>query len=244
MAGSDELKRRLDQVRTRMAQAALRAGRDPAAVTLVAVSKTHPPETLEAAYALGLRDFGENRSAELAAKAPALAHLPDLRWHFVGALQTRQSLPVAQQAHTFHAVDRLKIAERLSRQVVAIGRNLPIFLEVNLSGEASKTGFDCTRWEEDGAQRAALLQAAVAIAALPGLHIRGLMTMAPWEVEEAIIRVVFARTRRLAEWLAGAAPQADWSALSMGMTDDFDIAIEEGATHIRVGRALFGPRLV
>lgn len=243
MVGNDDMRRRVEAVQARLAQAAARAGRDPATITLVAVSKTHPPETIETAYALGLRAFGENRSAELAAKAPVLTHLPGLRWHFIGALQTRHSEPVAQLAHVFHAVDRLKIAERLNRQLEAIGRSLPVFLEVNLTGETSKTGFDCTRWEQDGAQREALRQAAVAIAALSHLQIGGLMTMAPWDVEEAIIRAVFARTRQLAGWLQSNVPQADWSALSMGMTDDYAIAIEEGATHVRIGRALFGPRL-
>lgn len=240
----DDLSHRLEAVQARIAQAAARAGRDPAAVTLVAVSKTHPPAVIEAAYRLGLRCFGENRSAELAAKAPVLTHLPDLQWHFIGALQTRQSGPVAAYAHCFEAVDRLKIAARLERQRAEIGRILPVLLEVNLSGEAAKSGFDCSHWEDDAAQRDALQQAAAAIAALPHLQAQGLMTLAPWDAPEALIRSVFARTRRLAEWLRTVVPQADWTTLSMGMTDDFEIAIAEGATHVRIGRALFGARLV
>ncbi len=119
---------------------------------------------------------------------------------------------------------------------------LPVFLEVNVSGEKSKAGFDCNEWEDDPGQLENLKQAAVAVAGLAGLRPVGLMTMAPWDAPEDVIRRVFRRTRELSEWLGTAVPQADWSALSMGMTDDFEMAIEEGATHVRIGRAIFGSR--
>ena len=232
----------VNRVRDNIARVAQRAGRSAESITLVAVSKQKPIEAITAAYAAGLRVFGENRSAELAQKSAELAHLPDLSWHFIGQLQTRQSLPVATHADVFHATDRLKIAARLSRQLEQLDRTLSIFIEVNVSGEASKAGFDCRQWEESLTQRDALAAAAATIAALPRINVQGLMTMAPWGSAESEIRTVFQRTRALAEWLTTTVPQADWSNLSMGMTDDYHIAIEEGATHIRVGRAIFGER--
>ena len=150
---------------------------------------------------------------------------------------------VAQHADFLHALDRLKIANRLSHQLANTGKILPVFLEVNLSGEASKSGFLCTNWEEDATQQAELRKVVDTVTNLPGLSLYGLMTMAPWHVEEAIIRTVFRRTRLLAEWLEQTIPSIQEPLhLSMGMTDDFEIAIEEGATHVRVGRAIFGER--
>jgi hypothetical protein len=124
----------------------------------------------------------------------------------------------------------------------AVTRPLPVFIEVNLSGESSKSGLDCSDWESLEEQRQALRKMASLVQELPGLIPVGLMTMAPWQVEEEVIRRVFRRTRQLAQWLQDAEPDAQWSGLSMGMTDDYEIAIEEGATHVRIGRAIFGPR--
>jgi hypothetical protein len=115
-------------------------------------------------------------------------------------------------------------------------------LEVNISGEGTKAGIDCSDWEQDSSQRENLQSIAEVVADLPGLMSMGLMTMAPWQVDSQTIRSTFERTRRLSEWLQAAVPQTNWSNLSMGMTDDYEIAIEEGATHIRVGRAIFGDR--
>jgi PLP dependent protein len=229
-----------------MMEAAGRAGRRPGDVTLVAVTKTWPAERILEAYEVGLRHFGENRVEELVPKRAEVEAVlgPDngIVWHLVGALQSRKSDLAADHADVFHALDRLKIAKRLSRRLEENGRHLPVFLEVNVSGEASKAGFPCQRWENDARQRDEIRQAATVIAALPGLELQGLMTMAPWSVSAALIRATFQRTRALAEWLQTAVPQAHMSALSMGMTDDFEIAIEEKATHLRIGRALFGER--
>jgi pyridoxal phosphate enzyme (YggS family) len=233
---------RVEAVQATIASAAAKAGRSAESVTLIAVSKTHPASVIEAAYGAGVRHFGENRTDELAEKVATLSHLNRLRWHFIGTLQSRQTKAVAQYADVFHALDRLKIGRRLAGQVEEFGRILPVFIEVNVSGEGSKSGFNCDNWENDGAQRDVLQQAAATIAALPRIEIQGLMTMAPWGAPERDARTVFARTRRLAEWLTTAVPSANWSHLSMGMTDDYMIAIEEGATHVRVGRALFGAR--
>ena len=167
-------------------------------------------------------------------------------WHAIGALQSRKTNMVADYADIFHALDRLKFANRLSRQLVENGRDeenpLPVFMEINISGESSKAGINCSSWEDDASQREALQSITSAVANLPGLKPVGLMTMAPWKVEEHVIRDVFQRTRRLNEWLQNMIPQDNLTKLSMGMTDDFEIAIAEGATHVRVGRAIFGAR--
>ena len=139
----------VDHILQRMQVAAERVGRTADEITLVAVSKTKPVEDILAAYAAGIRHFGENRAEALAEKAQTLAHLTDIQWHFIGHLQTRQSQPIAEHAHCFHAVDREKIAVRLSNQLQGTGRTLPIFIELNISGEASKGGFAMSAWEQD-----------------------------------------------------------------------------------------------
>lgn len=245
-----DIERNYAAVLERIARAAGSAGRQSSEITVVAVTKTWPAEVVVAAYEAGIHDFGENRAAELVEKrlavAARLGQAPDIVWHAIGALQSRKTDMIADEADVFHALDRLKIAKRLSRRLEENGRAgerpLPVFLEVNVSGEASKAGIDCGRWEEDAGQREGLRRLAEAVAQLPGLTPRGLMTMAPWQVEPAVIRQVFRRTRLLSEWLQEQLPGANWSQLSMGMTDDFEIAVEEGATHVRIGRAIFGER--
>jgi PLP dependent protein len=241
----ENIAERYAAVLERLAHAAHCAGRSPADITLVAVTKTWPAEVVVAAYEAGMRHFGENRAEELAAKRAAVEAVlgpNQVIWHQIGTLQSRKTGLVAHSADIFHALDRLKIARRLSSELAANGRILPTCLEVNVSGEGSKSGFWAENWESDATQRENLRIAVETIAALPGLQLQGLMTMAPWDAPEAVIRAVFRRTRELAAWLAAAVPAATLSRLSMGMTDDFEIAIEEGATHIRVGRALFGSR--
>jgi len=245
-----EIAERYAEVLERVAQAARQVGREPEEITLVVVTKTWPVEVLVAAYEAGIRDFGENRAEELADKRreveERLGVKPGITWHQIGDLQSRKTSLTADRADVFHALDRMKIANRLSERLVENGRAesqpLPVFLEVNVSGEASKAGFNCNEWEEDVSQRENLRKAAVAVTGLAGLKPLGLMTMAPWDVPPDVVRRVFGRTRKLAEWLQTAVPQTNWSHLSMGMTDDFEIAIEEGATHVRIGRAIFGDR--
>ena len=246
----NEIVERYTAVTQRITQAAQRAGRNPADITLVAVTKTWPAETVLAAYEAGMRHFGENRPEELAAKRPIVeAQLgPDsgITWHLIGTLQSRKTSLAAEHADVFHALDRLKIANRLSSQRAETRHpplaTLPIFLEVNVSGEESKSGWDMRKWENDATQRDNLRKAAETIAGLPALRPIGLMTMAPWDAPAAEIRAVFQRTRELAAWLNDKVATTQITHLSMGMTDDFEIAIEEGATYVRVGRAIFGSR--
>jgi PLP dependent protein len=242
------LTERYGVVLDRISAAAARAGRSPDSVTLVAVTKTWPAEVVVAAYEIGMRHFGENRPEELAAKRPEVERIlggdRGLSWHLIGTLQSRKSGFAAEHADIFHALDRSKIARRLSAELVNSGRGLPSFVEVNLSGESTKAGLDCRNWESDATQRDLLRTMIEETGSLPGLVIQGLMTMAPWDVEPEIVRLVFRRTRQLAGWLESQLPGGRSLDLSMGMTDDFEIAIEEGATHIRVGRAIFGEREV
>lgn len=237
--------RNLREVQNRIAEAALRAGRDPAAVTLVAVTKTFPVEVILEGYAAGLRHFGENRPEEGAEKVPqvnASVDGPRPTWHMVGHVQSRKAELALAHFDIVHSVDRLKIARRLSRLAVEAGRELPLLLECNVSGEATKFGFAVDRWTSDAAQREAFFAACAEVLALPGLRVEGLMTMAPYADDPQTVRPVFAALRALRDALAERFPAAPWRHLSMGMSDDFEVAVEEGATMVRIGRALFGAR--
>jgi pyridoxal phosphate enzyme (YggS family) len=201
--------------------AALRA-RIPAGVTLVAVSKTHPAEAIREAYAAGQRDFGENYAQEWREKADALSDLPDLRWHFVGGLQTNKVKYLAGRVHLVHAVDREELARELSRRFGQKGAVARVLLEVNTGGEATKSG--CAPADAP--------TLAAAVRALPGIELRGLMCMPPPEDDP---RPHFRLLRELRDRLGLAE-------LSMGMSADWEIAIEEGATLVRIGTAIFGER--
>jgi hypothetical protein len=212
----------LRSVRERVAAACERAGRSPDEVTVVGVSKTFPATLVAEACRAGLSDIGENRVQEGAAKIPkveALGSRP--RWHLVGHLQTNKVKTALGLFDIIHSVDSVRLAEFISRHA----ENLPVLLEVNVAGEASKFGL---RPEEMG-------WALEQIARLPGLAVQGLMTVAPLVDDPEEVRPVFRELRRLRDALG-------LRDLSMGMTDDFEVAIEEGATMVRIGRAIFGPR--
>jgi len=230
------LRDNLTRVRERIAAAAVRAGRDESAVTLIAVSKTQPVEALLTAYESGVRHFGENRVEEASTKLPAFRQVigdPAVVFHMIGHLQSRKAGDAAALFDRVHSVDSVKLAQRLSRFTT---RPLPILLEVNVSGEQSKHGFD-------GARRDELFSAIEAIAQLPNLQLDGLMTMAPIVDHPEQARPVFRTLRELRAAIERRYPYLKLPHLSMGMTDDFEIAVEEGATLVRIGRAIFGERL-
>jgi pyridoxal phosphate enzyme (YggS family) len=241
-----DIGRNLALVQERIAEAALRAGRDPADITLVAVTKTHPTEVVVAAYQAGVRHFGENRveegTSKILAVQAALSGPPPV-WHMVGHVQSRKARMVATHFDWVHSVDRLRIARRLSAFAEEAGRVLPVLLECNVSGEATKYGFDLSDWEKDEAQTVSFCTTVKEILALPGLSVRGLMTMAPFVADPETVRPVFASLRALMDVLGERFPAHDWHHLSMGMTDDFEVAIEEGASLVRIGRAILGARL-
>jgi PLP dependent protein len=235
---------RLASVQAEIERACQRAGRSPNTVTLVAVSKTHPPETVAEAAAAGLRNFGENRIEEARTKIPAVADLVEtpVAWHMVGHVQRRKARYVISGFTLFHSLDSLRLAQRLSQMLVEQEAALDVLLEMNVSGEASKYGWDAHRWQADAAVRQALWEDVARILALPGLNVRGLMTMAPIVDEPEQARPVFVALRKLRDALANDFPAMPWPDLSMGMTDDYPVAVEEGATLVRIGRAIFGPR--
>jgi hypothetical protein len=226
----------LAAIRERVAAAAHRAGRDSASVTLVAVSKTHPVETVLAAARQGQVNFGENRVEEALAKIQAAPHL---QWHMLGHIQSRKVKDVIAAGFALiHSVDTLKLAEKLSRAALAANRTQPVLLECNVSGEASKAGFAAHTNES----WPAVLEEFGRVAALPNLQVRGLMMMAPFGTDHETARPYFARLQALREAVQQQWPHVAWAELSMGMTDDFEGAIAEGATLVRVGRAIFGER--
>jgi pyridoxal phosphate enzyme (YggS family) len=238
MMTSAELQANLEAVEARISRAAARAGRSRAEITLVAVTKTLPVEVLALAYDLGLRDFGENRAEEA---LPKQATLPrDVRWHMIGHIQSRKAKQVAGAFWLIHSVDSLKLAAELARRAAALPDTpiLDILLQVNVSGEAQKSGFQGTSPDEV----AHFIEEAAQAAALPLVRVRGLMTMAPFLDDAEQTRPVFAAMRQLQGQLQHQLPNYDWQTLSMGMTNDFEVAIAEGATCVRVGTALFGTR--
>lgn len=236
---------RIAAVQHEIDAACQRANRSPDSVTLVAVSKKHPPEHILTAVQASLRHFGENRVEEALAKIPAVAELTDqpLHWHLIGHIQSRKArYAVGGGYHLLHSVDNLRLAERLSHLLVEQDLTLDILLEMNISGEESKFGWDVYNWQHETMLRQTVWDDVRQLLALPGLQVRGLMTMAPIVVEPEETRPVFAGLRELRDALANDFSTVEWAELSMGMTDDYPVAIEEGATLIRVGRAIFGPR--
>lgn len=238
---------RVAEVERRIRETAVCAQRSPNDITLIAVSKTWPTEMIMQAYKAGMRHFGENRPEELQQKRAEINHRlgedNDIIWHYIAPLQSRQTHAIADNADVFHALDRLKIANRLSQRRQAQGLpSLPVLLQVNVSGEASKSGLNATQWEDNKQQQGEIQRLVETIASLPALHPIGVMTMGIWGAEHTILKPIFQRTKALGQWLQSQYPSLDFSHYSMGMTDDFELGITEGATHVRVGRAIFGER--
>ena len=230
------LAERLEQVRERIEGACQRAGRSAEEVKLVAVSKTFPLEAVRAAYALGLRAFGENRAGELSEKAEALPgdHLGgDVQWHMIGHLQRNKAKDVAAHADVFQALDSSRLAKELDKRCRREGRVLPCLVQVNIAGEEQKYGLAPE-------EAHAFLDS---LAAYEHLRVRGLMAMAKYTEDPETVRPSFRRMRALFEtYDASANPRVRMDELSIGMSGDFEVAIEEGATQVRLGSALFGPR--
>ncbi|WP_276807739.1 YggS family pyridoxal phosphate-dependent enzyme [Castellaniella defragrans] len=229
----EEIRANLADIRARIDAACVRAGRDPAEVRLLPVSKTVDESRIRMAYAAGCRLLGENKVQEAYGKWEAMADLTDLDWAIIGHLQTNKAKFVARFAREFQALDNLRVAEALDRRLQDEGRGLDVFVQVNTSGEASKFGLA----PEEA------LDFARALPAYASLRVRGLMTLALFSPDEARVRPCFQLLRDLRERLRQDAPQgADFAELSMGMSGDFEWAIEEGATTVRVGQAIFGAR--
>jgi pyridoxal phosphate enzyme (YggS family) len=226
-----ELSARLAEVRERIGAAASRAGRAAEEVGIVAVTKTHPATAIEAARRVGLRDVGENRVQEMAEKEEVLGR-DAARWHLIGHLQRNKARRAVVLFDLLHSLDSARLAGALSEAAAEQGITVHALAQVNTSGEASKGGF-----EGD-----ALVDALGEITALPGLVVEGLMTMAPFTDDERVLRHAFGEARRLRDEAARQVPGFRPVHLSMGMSNDFEIAVEEGSTLVRLGTILFGAR--
>jgi len=218
-------------VRSLIAEAARRVGRTPQEITLVAVSKTMPVELVQMAYNLGVTDFGENRVQEALPKIAAF-HPQGLRWHMIGHLQSNKASKVVSPFYCVESVDSLHLAQMLNRHAGEQGKRFPVLLQVNVSGEASKEGLSPTE----------VLELARQVVGLSHIQVEGLMTIAPLVEDAEQVRPVFRELRFLRDQLRTELPSSSWQHLSMGMTDDYRVAIEEGATIVRIGRAIFGER--
>lgn len=219
-------------VQERLAAACRRSGRRPEDVRLIAVTKTVPPEMIRQAYDAGLRDFGENRVQEAESKQGPLAGL-SITWHLIGHLQTNKARVAREICQWVQSVDSFRLADKLDRAARHPGERLPVLIEVNLGGESSKSGVR----EEEAAELARQ------VGQLPTLELRGLMAVPPFSDDPEQVRPYFRRLRELARRIgAEASPGVSMQELSIGMSHDFEVAIEEGATIVRVGTAIFGER--
>ncbi len=222
-------------VQERVAAAVLRCGREPEEITLMAVSKTFPLEPIRAAYASGLRVFGENRVQEFAGKIAASQDLPDAEWHMIGHLQTNKAAQAAELFSHIDSVDSVRLARKLNSAGEQLGKKLPVLIEINIGGEAAKSGVVPTSQE-----LADLLKAAPD---LPFLGVRGLMAVPPYHEDAERSRPYFRKMRELFNQIASRQlPAVCMGVLSMGMSHDYEIAIEEGSTCVRIGTAIFGAR--
>jgi pyridoxal phosphate enzyme (YggS family) len=222
-------------VRARIEAAARRAGRSAADVALMGVTKTQSPERIHEAHAAGLRLFGENRVQEFAAKAGALADLAAAEWHMVGHLQTNKAAKAVDLFRAVDSLDSLKLAERLDAAARALGKKLPVLIEINLGGEEAKSGLALDSRE--------LEEILLAAPRFEALEFRGLMTVPPFTNDPEDARLYFRKLHQLRHAIAARQlPAIRMDALSMGMSHDFEVAIEEGSTCVRVGTAIFGER--
>jgi PLP dependent protein len=225
----------ISAIRNRMESAARRAGRSASDVALMAVTKTHPPEKIREAYDAGLRLFGENRVQEFVGKSPALGGLRDAEWHMIGHLQTNKAAKAAELFTAVDSVDSVKLAEKLDAAARKLGKTLPLLIEINVGAEAAKSGA-----APDSQELQELLLSA---SRFEGLDFRGMMTVPPFTENPEGARPFFRKLRALRDEIAARKlPRIAMDVLSMGMSHDFEVAIEEGSNCIRVGTAIFGER--
>jgi pyridoxal phosphate enzyme (YggS family) len=224
----------LDQI----AAAAHKSNRDPKEIRLVVVTKSQPVEIAQAAIEAGVKILGENYPEEGVTKIQSLAGQSGVEWHMIGHVQSRKARLVADHFALLHSLDSLKLAQRLDRFSAERNHLLPVLLEFNVGGEESKSGWDAS----DESQWNALLPEVASLLDLPHLRVHGLMTMPPLETDPQDARRFFMRLRSLRDYLASQFPKADWHELSMGTSADYTVAVEEGATLVRVGTAIVGAR--
>ena len=233
-----QIRERYEDTLEKIAVAAQASGRDPESVRLVVVTKAQPLEVVQAAFQAGVRLFGENYPEESVTKILSFDSESGVEWHMIGHLQSRKARLVIEHFDLLQSLDSLKLANRLNRMAGEAGRILPVMLEFNVGGEESKFGWPAAR-ETDWP---ALYPVIEEILGLENLEIRGLMTMPPLETDPEDARIYFRTLRLLRDHLASRHPQADWSELSMGTSADYEVAVQEGATLVRIGTAIVGFR--
>jgi len=222
----------------RISKAAHEVGRDPDSIRVVVVTKTKPVEIARAAIEAGAVILGENYPEEGVMKIQSLIAQSGVEWHMIGHVQSRKARMVAENFDLLHSLDSLKLARKLDRNAAEAGLELPVLLEVNVGGEASKFGWvlrDQAEWSE-------IYSPVEAILDLPNIRINGLMTMPPWEIDPEDARTYFQKLNQLRDHLANRYPRADWDELSMGTSSDYEVAVQEGSTLVRIGTAIVGPR--
>jgi pyridoxal phosphate enzyme (YggS family) len=237
MSRSELIRKNYTSVMERIARSANAVGRTPDDVCLLVVTKGQTLETVQAAVGAGARFLGENYAEQAIPKIEAMSG-SEIEWHMIGHVQSRKANMIVQYFDYLHSLDSIKLANRLNRFALEAGRVLPVLLECNLSSEESKFGWPAwneVRWPELADDLSPLFD-------LLALEVRGLMTMPPYDPDPEKSRPYFRKLHRLRDFLSGRIPQAIWSELSMGMSGDFEVAIEEGATFVRVGTAIVGPR--
>jgi PLP dependent protein len=233
-----QIKERYESTLEKIANSAKKAGRNPDSVKLVVVTKAQPVEIVRAAIEAGAKILGENYAEEGVTKIQSLSSFSAVEWHMIGHVQSRKAQLVAEHFNFLHSLDSIKLAKRLDRFCGEAKRTLPVLLEFNVGGEESKGGwdaFDETRWND-------LLTDINEILSLPNLQIRGLMAMPPLGDDAEFSRPFFQKLKRLQEFLGKQFPQVDFTELSMGTSSDYEVAVEEGATFVRVGTAIVGER--
>lgn len=232
------IKEQYEEVLGRISEAARSVGRSPNAVKLMVVTKAHGVDAIQEVVAAGARLLGENYVEEAISKISSISQ-SNVEWQMIGHVQSRKAKQVCKYFSCVHSIDRMKIATRLNRYAGEMGRNLQVLLECNASGEVSKFGFpvwDETKWHQIRDEISPIL-------VLSHLKVKGLMTIPPWNPDPEASRPYYKLIRRLQDYLAGEFPGTDWSELSMGMSNDFEVAIQEGATLVRIGSAIIGPRI-
>jgi PLP dependent protein len=236
---TDRIKVNYEQVVGRVQEAARRVGRGQEQIQIVVVTKTHPVEVLAAAVKAGVNKFGENYAEEAIEKMDRLGEVPGLEWHMIGHIQSRKAELVSQNFHLVHSLDSLKIAARLDRFAGQKGRILPVFLECNASGENTKYG-----WRIDQkSQWDAVIAEFEQILDFPNLRVRGLMSMPPYSTSPEDARPYFKILKEFQQELSRRLSASEWKELSMGMSGDYEVAVEEGATFVRIGTAILGARI-
>ena len=226
-----------EQILDRVASAALKSGRKPDQICVVVVTKAHSIETVKAVVDSGIENIGENYVEEAILKMNSI-NVKNIKWHMIGHIQSRKARLVSQYFQFVHSVDRIKVARKLNQALETIQTKLPILLECNVSGETTKHGFPA--WDDE--QWFGLEAEIEEIVELPNIRVQGLMTIPPWNPNPEESRTYFKRLVRLQNYLGREFPHATWDDLSMGMSNDFEIAIQEGATYVRIGTAIVGPR--